>query len=498
MRNFARRNAFVYSLCLTALGVWLPGSALLAASNGYWTGNGTNGRWDNASNWLSGTAMVGNATAFFNVDVTNNVITVTTTYNCKLVSFDTSAGSYTIGGLGVNGGQTFNPFVSGGGVTLLATITGTNLTETFNAPILLAANDFFNNSCTNSGTKLVIAGNVSCNAASTTTLSSASSVGGTNLISGVIGDGTNSTASVHWLKKTGAGQWTLSGTNTYSGGTFLTAGTLNINTNSALGTGPFIISGGTTNDNTSARPVRLANNAMTWDGNFTFLGTSDLDCGTGAVSLGTSAGATRTITVRASTLTVGGGIADGTTATNIVKTGNGTLALTSVGGTHTYTGATAVNAGALFINGVLAAGGGSVTVTNGAALGGTGFVYRATTVTSNATLAAGASAVPGTLTTTNLTLLGGAIIVCDISGGAMDKVAVNGTLTLPAKATVNVNRSGAWPSPAVLFSAASLAGATNSQQLTGWVVTPPDARVSIQGNTIILAPIVKGTIINVN
>jgi autotransporter-associated beta strand protein len=70
----------------------------------------------------------------------------------------------------------------------------------------------------------------------------------TSTFSGVI----KNTAGTLALTKTGSGALTLSGANTYSGGTILSAGTLNINnagsggTSSAIGTGTLAISGGTT------------------------------------------------------------------------------------------------------------------------------------------------------------------------------------------------------------------------------------------------------------
>lgn len=495
MRTFARGNVFGWMMCLAVLGFWLPGSVALAASSGYWSGGGSDGRWSNGTNWVSGTAMVGNATAFFTNDVPNHVITVTTIYNCKLIQFDASTGSYTIGGLGVNGGQPFWLFVPGGGVLLAATATGNNLTETFNAPMLIASNNFFNNSRADPGSRLVLAGNIAASNASppfaTTTFSSVAG-SGTNIASGVISDGN----CVHTVMKSGAGQWTFSGNNTYSGGTILNQGTLNINHPSALGTGPFTISANTTNDNTSDGPIVLANNnPMTWSGDFTFLGTRDLNLGNGAVSLATNAGTTRTIKAVAGNLTVGGPISDGTTATNLTKTGAGTLRLAPATGTNAYSGNTTVSAGTLLLNGVLSSSAGSVTVSNGATLGGTGFIYRATTVTSNATLAAGDGALPGTLTTSNLTLLRGAIVACDVVGGTMDRVMVNGTLTLPTNATLQIMRTGSWPASKVLFSATSLAGATNSAKLTGWSVSPSNVTVMISGTDVILNSVSSATVI---
>ena len=120
------------------------------------------------------------------------------------------------------------------------------------------------------------------------------------------------------LAKTGAGTLTLGGTNTFGGAgkTFtLSGGTLNLNAAAALGNAgnTFVIGGGTTIDNTSGAAITTSNYGVTINGDFTFTGggtttTRDLNLGTGAVTLGTTAGTTRTITTIAanSTLRFGG------------------------------------------------------------------------------------------------------------------------------------------------------------------------------------------------
>ncbi len=153
---------------------------------------------------------------------------------------------------------------------------------------------------------------------------------------------------------------TLGGANVFSGGVTLSQGTLNINNAAALGTGTFTITSGTINNGAAAAITLSTNNTQTWNGDFTFTGTRNLNMGTGAVSLGSTAGA-RTVTVTANTLTVGGAISDGV-ATGLTKAGDGTLVLSGI---STYTGPTTVTAGALNVTGQLD-GGGSVTVASGA------------------------------------------------------------------------------------------------------------------------------------
>ena len=59
------------------------------------------------------------------------------------------------------------------------------------------------------------------------------------------------------LTKSGTGSVTLNTANTYSGGTVLNAGTINVDHASGLGTGAVTVNGGTL-DNTSGSPVVLA------------------------------------------------------------------------------------------------------------------------------------------------------------------------------------------------------------------------------------------------
>src|SRR5207244_1738849 len=94
---------------------------------------------------------------------------------------------------------------------------------------------------------------------------------------------------------------------------------------------------------TSGGSITLSNNnAQIWNGDFTFTGSNALNLGTGAVTLG----ATRQVTVSASTLTEGGAIGDGVNTYGITKAGTGALVLS---GNSTYDGTTTVNAGVLNI-----------------------------------------------------------------------------------------------------------------------------------------------------
>ncbi len=156
--------------------------------------------------------------------------------------------------------------------------------------------------------------------------------------------------------KNGAGTLTLSGNNTFTGGTTLNAGGLNINSTQALGTvaGTFTINGGTI-DNSTGSAITTLNNPQIWNASFTFLGTRNLNLGNGAITINSDL----TITTDANTLTAGGVISAG--AYDLVKAGAGSLnfgasavtlkSLTINGGTLTSTSGTLNIAGDFENNG---------------------------------------------------------------------------------------------------------------------------------------------------
>jgi fibronectin-binding autotransporter adhesin len=130
------------------------------------------------------------------------------------------------------------------------------------------------------------------------------------------------------LTKAGTGALALSGSNSYSAGTTLNAGQLNINSATALGTGTFTIAGGSI-DNGSGGGLTLAgNNVQNWNGDFAFVGSAPLALGTGSVTLS----ANRQVTVTSSTLTVGGAVSG---AFMLTKGGAGTVVLS---GNNPFTG----------------------------------------------------------------------------------------------------------------------------------------------------------------
>jgi autotransporter-associated beta strand protein len=163
------------------------------------------------------------------------------------------------------------------------------------------------------------------------------------------------------------GNFIFTGTNTFDGGLTLQPGTantltLNMYNASTIGTGPLTINQGSGQavrfDNSSGVPVTLTyNNPQKWNNSsFSFVGTTNLNMGTGAVTLGTNV----TLSANANTLTLGGAIGQvDATPRSLRKIGAGTLAIAGAG---TYAGGTVVTNGTLSVEvgGVL--GVGAVTV----------------------------------------------------------------------------------------------------------------------------------------
>lgn len=223
--------------------------------------------------------------------------------------------------------------------------------------------------------------------------------------------------SVTFTSVGGAGSLTLSGSNAYTGGLTLNAGTLNLNNAAAAGTGAFTINGGAID--ATAAGITLNNNAQNWNGDFSFAGTNNLNLGTGNVTLGGN----RVVTTSNGTLTVGGSIIDGANNYGLTKAGAGTLTLT---GANTYDGTTTINAGTLQIGaagttGSLGAGAivnnadfvinrtNAVTFTN--AISGTGNLTQAgtgtTTLSGNNTYTGATSVTGGVLELSSSLALGG-------------------------------------------------------------------------------------------
>jgi autotransporter-associated beta strand protein len=173
----------------------------------------------------------------------------------------------------------------------------------------------------------------------------------------------------------GPGALTLSGLNTYTGGTTLNSGKLNINNggdggaDSAIGTGTFTINGGTI-DNTSGSDVQLQIAIPeAWNANFSFVGTTNLDLGSGTLNV---SALTLTLQNGATLRTEGAMTAVGAGAVaTMTLAGNGTF---QTSGNHNNLGLSVVVGSGVFYlmdktssASVHSAQGGLIVITNGTA-----------------------------------------------------------------------------------------------------------------------------------
>lgn len=204
------------------------------------------------------------------------------------------------------------------------------------------------------------------------------------------------------LTKIGAFVLTLSGNNSYTGGTTVSAGTLRLGSATALPTdGALTVNGGTVDFN--------GNNITV----------ASLSGSGGTISLGAS-----TLTVAETSNTSVAAVITGTGG--LVKQGTGTLNLT---GASTYTGPTSVTGGRLAVNGSITS---NVTVGSGGNLGGAGTITG--TVNNSGTLAPGNSI--GTLNVVGsyTQAAGSTYQVESNAAGQADRINVTGA---PGTATLN-------------------------------------------------------------
>lgn len=313
--NLFGRTAFNASLPVLLVAAFAGSQA--SATTATW--NKTSGgpySWDVNANWTAAFPNGTGETASLNVNYSavqtinlNQAITVGT-----LNLGDTTTGFFATT-IAPNGGSLIMD--NGGSSATISKATAANTAlDTISANIALTDNLIVTNAATSSAGGLTLSG----------------------IISG----------SSKTLTKNGAGILTLSGANTFSGGVSLSAGTLILGNNAALGAGTLTLSGGTTLNVNAARTT--TNNVQTWNGGtYTFTGTNTLDLGTGAVTMS----ANSTWQVKASTLNIGGSISG--TGFNLSKYDNGTLILS---GANTYTGQTSVTTGVLRLNNATALTGG--------------------------------------------------------------------------------------------------------------------------------------------
>jgi autotransporter-associated beta strand protein/T5SS/PEP-CTERM-associated repeat protein len=296
------------------------------------------------------------------------------------------------GNWSVTNNWTSNQVASNG---FVVEITGGGGTITNNAVTNISSLTFSNGAGaytltgTNAGQTLTISGGITNNSAATQTIDlSISGTGG--------------------VTQSGSGTMVLASSNSYSGGAALTSGAVVIGNNNALGSGAVTVSGA------SSLIAGVAN-----------LSTTNAMALNAVMTLDTAANRW----TNAGTLSGSG---------SLTKIGSGTLTLS--GTSASYSGASAINAGALQVTGNL--GTGTVTVNNGASLSGTGTV-GGILVQSNAILSGGVDGTVGKLTVSGgMTFSAGSILnwkladaSSSVAGSAFDSFDVRGTLDLTGLTT---------------------------------------------------------------
>lgn len=354
------------------------GSTLTKVGGGTFTLSGSNANFTGATNLNAGALALGSATAIGNsstggaisfhggtlqYSASNNL-----DYSARFTSaagqafnFDTGGVDVTLGRALASTGGTLSK--SGAGtLTLAAANTYSGPTSILGGTLALGAS---NSIATSSNVTINLAtfalgaynetvGSIWLTDGSITGTGTLTSSGGYTVASGTIGASLAGTSS---LQKFGPGNLSLSGDNSYTGGTTLGGGTVTLDSNSALGTGAVNLAGSslqTSGTRTLANALSLTGDT-TLTGNFTFTG-------------GLALTSIRELTVN-NTTTFAGVISGSKT---LFKSGAGQMVLT---GANTYTGGTFISEGTVRINNTTgsAFGTGAVTVASGATLTGAGY-----------------------------------------------------------------------------------------------------------------------------
>jgi len=386
-----------------------------------------------------------------------------------------------------------------------------------NTPLTITSIGIFDISpLTNGGTTITDLSGVSGSSILLGTNTLTVGTGNDTSFSGIISDTGNG-----GITKIGSGTLTLGGANTYTGTTTINVGTISISSDNNLGdsAAPLSMSGGallTTTDFTMIRNITLGGSGGTFnptgtltltgtisgigaliiEGNLTlastntYTGPTTIDAaivqlsGVGSISNtsltitstgafdislltngGTSisdlsGGSASSILLGTNTLSVGttnsttyAGVISG--SGGITKQGSGTLNLQ---GANTYTGATAINAGFLAVNGSILS---AIAVNSGATLSGTGTINAPITVTGG-TISPGNSI--GTLTGSSVSFDSSSIFNVEISPTDASQLILTGTASLGG-ATVNVTQDAGSYSPSssyqILSSTGGITGSFN-------------------------------------
>jgi fibronectin-binding autotransporter adhesin len=212
-----------------------------------WTGASSN-TWAISGNWTNGVPGATNSTTntdavIFNANPANPAPIVDASRNVQSITFETSSvGAITLGGSSLL-------LTSGGTIQTTATV---NQPEAVSAALVIEGANGAYTFTSGGNAALSILGGITGAAAGSTVLTLNGANTSDNYFNGIIGNGSATSLA---LVKNGAGSWRLNGTNTFTGGVSLNAGTLFVSNNSALGTGTLTVNGGTLGSNGNSPPT---------------------------------------------------------------------------------------------------------------------------------------------------------------------------------------------------------------------------------------------------
>jgi trimeric autotransporter adhesin len=463
-----------------------------------WNALGTSVTWTTAGNWTGGVPA-------------NDLTTDIALFNQTSYAFQpTASNSRQLGGIIIGDGSTataellISTSAAGGrlalganGIDMKAASGAVTIGQLAPRGILLGASQTWNNDSSSLLTVTSV-GNFNTLTASTYTLTlTGSGSGGITLGGGVVSDsGTVSTGvTALTINRSGTGAVLLGTANTYSGGTTVTAGLLQIGvgnvgsvgavTSSAIGTGALALNGGTISSNsTTARTIL---NAHTIGGNVT-LGDATNN---GALTFSANTdlgGGTRTLTT-ASNVSLDGIVSNG----GLTKAGSGVL---TFNGANTYSSGTTLNDGIIRISvgnvgtlgaitssavgtGTLTLNGGTLTASSNAAR----VILNANTIGGNVTL--GDATLTGALTFNANTDLGGATRTLTVASAVtLDGTLSNGGIIKEGSAMLNLSGNNSTFSGPITLNGGSIRilGTPTTRSLGTGTVTLTSGTLFFQPN----------------
>lgn len=344
--NLVNNTRSTLSLAYSSNNVVMTVDAGAAPQGIIWAGGLNGNAWDlsTTANWNAGAGKYydDDSVSFTDAGVANSPVDLGVTVKPAAVTVD-STGSYEISGSGKISGST-GLIKTNTGTLTLATVNDYTGDTTVNGGTLMVGTSGALPSGAGKGSLNLSAGTLDLNGFGQTVnnLNGAGTIDNTfaaaaaltvdcsspAVFSGLI----QNTADPVSVTKTGASSLTLSGTNSYSGGTTVGgSGVLNIDSAAAIGSGGLLLSGGAF-DNTSGAPIALTHgNAISNDTvrDIVFEGTSDLST-TGLLTYNSTR---RSVVVNGSGKLTVGGIAAATAAI-LVKNGTGTFEVTGAANTN--------------------------------------------------------------------------------------------------------------------------------------------------------------------